>query len=427
MKTVCFVISPIGLPDSDVRRNADDLLEFIIKPALEIFDIQVVRGDHRSEPSQIDVDVIQMVQDAQLCICDVTGLNPNVMYELGRRDETMKDVIVMKRLGEKLPVDLGSRRCIEYDLSTPRSAKEAQEQIRSFVEPMVQRGFDSSGRAATLRDIVTVLDRMERKMDALRSDMKNKAAAVSSGAFGSAGVEGLGGLTPEQAFEKARQTKDLVLMEVALNHLQRSTDHYRFLDRYVEVAASMGLESAGRYLIQCFREFMDAGRPVVQRYDYIAYLVSYAIKTDREPEIVDMVEMEVESILNSEEIDDKMKACMFNQLNRVYWGVYLCTKDEAYKLKTFTALSLAVEYDPDEPLYYYNTAVVQESCDFDASLTAIEHCISMRPENGEVDVDYLEKAYKLFKRADDPRSFDVLERIRAVNPDLADYLANYAT
>ena len=427
MKTVCFVISPIGLPDSDVRRNADDLLEFIIKPALEIFDIQVVRGDQRSEASQIDVDVIQMVQDAQLCICDVTGLNPNVMYELGRRDETMKDVIVMKRLGEKLPVDLGSRRCIEYDLSTPRSAKEAQEQIRSFVEPMVQRGFDSSGRAATLRDIVTVLDRMERKMDALRSDMKNKAAAVSSGAFGSAGTKGLGGLTPEKAFEKARQTNDLALMEAALAGLQKTTEHFRFLDRYVEVAAARGSDLAGNYLIACFDEFMDSDRPFKEKYDYIAYLITYAGKKDRETEIVDKIEATADDLFRCDDISDSVRASIYNQLNRLYWGVYINTHDEAYRLKTLSALSLAVEYDPGEPAYYFNIAVVQENDDFDAAVSAIERCIALEQNADQVDIDHLEKAYKLFQRAGDPRSFDVLERIRAVNPDLADYLANYAT
>ena len=428
LKPICFVISPIGLPGSEVRQNADDLLDFIIKPALEIFDFQVVRGDHRSEPNQIDVDVIQMVQDAQLCICDVTGLNPNVMYELGRRDETMKDVIVMKKIGEHLPIDLGSRRCIEYDLSTPRSAKEAQEQIRSFVEPMIQRGFDSSGRAATLRDIVSVLDRMERKVDSMRKDLKNAGGAVSGGAFGSSSSEGLGGLSPLQAFRKARQTNDLALIEVALANLQKSTEHFRFLDQYVEVAASMGSNAAGNYLIECFREFMDSDRPFREKYDYIAYLITYAGKTDREPEIVQMVEDAANGLLSVEDMEDseKWKACLYNQLNRLYWGVFLNTAQEEYRLKTLSALSLAVEYDPNEPAYYFNIAVVQENYDFDAALDAIEHCLTLEDAAGQSDLDHLEKAYKLYKRADDPRSFDMLERIRAVNPDLADYLANYA-
>ena len=426
MKPVCFVISPIGLPGSEIRQNADDLLDFVIKPALEIFDIDVVRGDHRSEPNQIDVDVIQMVQEAQLCICDVTGQNPNVMYELGRRDETMKDLIVMKKIGAELPIDLGSRRCIEYDLSTPRSAKEAQEQIRSFVEPMIQRGFDSSGRAATLRDIVSVLDRMERKVDSMRKEMKAGGAAVSAGAFGRGGTEGLGGLSPLQAFSKARQTNDLALMEVALSNLEKSTEHFRFLDQFVEIAASMGSDAAGDYLIKCFREFMDSDRPFKEKYDYIAYLITYAGKKDRELEIVQMVEEAANTLLNHPDITDFMRAHIFNQLNRLYYGSYYNTRNEEYRLKTLSALALAVEYNPNEPTYYYNIAVAQSDHDFAAAVDAIEHCIALEEASGNWDLDHLEKAYKLFKKADDPRSFDMLEHIRALNPDLADYLANYA-
>ena len=30
----CFVISPIGPPDSEIREHADDVFEYIIKPAM---------------------------------------------------------------------------------------------------------------------------------------------------------------------------------------------------------------------------------------------------------------------------------------------------------------------------------------------------------------------------------------------------------
>ena len=46
-KYTCFVISPIGQMGTQIRQDADDLLELIIEPALEIYDFKVIRGDHR--------------------------------------------------------------------------------------------------------------------------------------------------------------------------------------------------------------------------------------------------------------------------------------------------------------------------------------------------------------------------------------------
>ena len=57
-KPVCFIISPIGESGSEIRRNADDLRDLIIKPVMELYGFDVVRGDHRSEAGQIDIDLI---------------------------------------------------------------------------------------------------------------------------------------------------------------------------------------------------------------------------------------------------------------------------------------------------------------------------------------------------------------------------------
>ena len=73
---VCFIISPIGESGSETRRNADDLRDLLIKPVLEPLGFEVVRGDHRSDAGQIDIDVIRAVQEADLCIADISLPNP---------------------------------------------------------------------------------------------------------------------------------------------------------------------------------------------------------------------------------------------------------------------------------------------------------------------------------------------------------------
>ena len=47
----CFVISPIGAEGTEVYEEYKDLLELIIIPALEIYNIQVKRGDHLTKRS----------------------------------------------------------------------------------------------------------------------------------------------------------------------------------------------------------------------------------------------------------------------------------------------------------------------------------------------------------------------------------------
>jgi len=42
----CFVISPIGQSGSEVREHADDVFDFIIKPAMAEVGIAVYRADH---------------------------------------------------------------------------------------------------------------------------------------------------------------------------------------------------------------------------------------------------------------------------------------------------------------------------------------------------------------------------------------------
>jgi hypothetical protein len=88
----CFVISPIGDRDADAsspeRRIYEDalqVLEEVIQPACAGFGIPVVRADRISRPGEITEQIYRHLRDAHLVIADLTGANPNVMYELGLR------------------------------------------------------------------------------------------------------------------------------------------------------------------------------------------------------------------------------------------------------------------------------------------------------------------------------------------------------
>ena len=132
MSKVCFIISPLGPPDTEIRMHSDFMLE-LVTPVLEKFDYQVVRADKISSVTVITTDIIQLLVDADLVIADITGRNPNVLYELGVRHSTGKPFIQVAREGESLPFDIAGIRTIYADLASPRTARAFVETISKFI------------------------------------------------------------------------------------------------------------------------------------------------------------------------------------------------------------------------------------------------------------------------------------------------------
>lgn len=139
-KQTCFVISPIGQEGTEIFEQYKDLFDLLIVPALEIFNIDVCRGDHMVNDALIDESVIRHVKEADICICDISEPNPNVYYELGRRDETERPILLLKRKDSaKSPVDIASRRYFEYNWNDPRTIRSAQNYIRAFVKSVLEK------------------------------------------------------------------------------------------------------------------------------------------------------------------------------------------------------------------------------------------------------------------------------------------------
>ena len=132
----CFVIAPIGEPESDTRRRSDQILRYIIRPAVEECGYIATRADEIDEPGIITNQVIQRVVDGDLVVADLTGLNPNVFYELAIRHAIRKPFIQVVNEGESIPFDVSVTRTIfvnHQDLDNVARAKSAiVDQIRSL-------------------------------------------------------------------------------------------------------------------------------------------------------------------------------------------------------------------------------------------------------------------------------------------------------
>lgn len=136
----CFVISPIGQPGSDIRENADAVLDYIIDPALKELDIQAVRADKLSDPGLITDQMLAAILNYDLCIADLSGHNPNVFYELAIAQAAERPVVLLKLAGESIPFDVKDYRLIEYDLK-PKSIRTdkwipiLKSQVSSVLDP----------------------------------------------------------------------------------------------------------------------------------------------------------------------------------------------------------------------------------------------------------------------------------------------------
>jgi O-acetyl-ADP-ribose deacetylase (regulator of RNase III) len=134
----CFVISPIGAPDSDIRKHADRVFEHIIEPAMSAYGISPVRSDQISAPGPISEQMFRGILTADLCVVVLTGGNPNVYYELAVAQCAGRPVILLVKEGDTLPFDVKDLRVVPYDLTDPDrvvdrvDAKKIQDYIASI-------------------------------------------------------------------------------------------------------------------------------------------------------------------------------------------------------------------------------------------------------------------------------------------------------
>ncbi|MCG7520098.1 hypothetical protein [Ruegeria sp. Ofav3-42] len=174
--TECFFVTPIGAAGSKERNRADSVLNYVLRPISKGF-LNIVRADEVDEPGTITTDIVQRLYNNPLVIADLTGQNPNVMYEVGLRHCFNLPIVHIAQDGEKPPFDLAAERIIFFDINDLASVDEGKKRILSackaaldakpFKSPVVRAleketlfaGISENRKKIEITDRLEILDR----------------------------------------------------------------------------------------------------------------------------------------------------------------------------------------------------------------------------------------------------------------------------
>lgn len=134
----CFVITPIGEKGSEIRKRTDELLNSIIRPTLEENGFEPVVPHEMDETGSITNQIIQHIVNDEMVVANLTGLNPNVMYELAIRHCFAKPVVCVLEIGTKLPFDISADRAVYYENSIG-GAIELKQNLRKALDAAISQ------------------------------------------------------------------------------------------------------------------------------------------------------------------------------------------------------------------------------------------------------------------------------------------------
>ena len=109
----------------------------IFKPALEAVGYIVTRADDLFTPRPIMLDIQDSILAADLILCEMSGRNPNVFYELGLAHAIGKPAILISRKKDDIPFDLRHVRVILYDPTEAGWESKLQEEIGLAAQAVV--------------------------------------------------------------------------------------------------------------------------------------------------------------------------------------------------------------------------------------------------------------------------------------------------
>lgn len=146
---VCFYITPIGHPESEQRKHSDLFLGSIVEPAIQQFDLDIVRADKIEKPGIITRHIIEYIIKSKLVIVDLSYHNPNVFYELAIRHMMRRPIVQIIRKADNIPFDINQMRTIIIDTTDIYTLVPRIQIYQAEISSQIRRAMEDSDAVET--------------------------------------------------------------------------------------------------------------------------------------------------------------------------------------------------------------------------------------------------------------------------------------
>lgn len=244
---MCFVISEFG-SDEKTRIERKQMLKHLVRKVCEPMGYTVQRADDIDDLGQITHQIIERLLDDDLVVADLTGLNPNVFYELAVRHAARKPVITLMTHGQPIPFDVKDVRTVFYDLHDPDRLEAAQDDLRQKVEGIEQSPVDVRNPITVARNVTLLQQSDDPKVQAagavleaiadLRDEMRKMSinAAPSAAATEMATTRLLGAIR-NRAVPPEFTARDLASdLSISPAAMQESLDRMVYIGNIIKTA-----------------------------------------------------------------------------------------------------------------------------------------------------------------------------------------------
>jgi transcription termination factor NusB len=138
----CFYITPIGEKSSVQYSKLEGLKENVLKPVLKSIGYELEVAHTIDSPGSINDQIFERIVNSELVIVNLTGLNPNVMYELAVRHSFGKPCVMICESDTKLPFDLLEDRTIFFE-DTIKGSGELKVDLENKIKSALENGNDN--------------------------------------------------------------------------------------------------------------------------------------------------------------------------------------------------------------------------------------------------------------------------------------------
>lgn len=141
----CFVIMPFTDPPGYSDGHFREVYEYIIEPVISSLKFKSIRLDNINSTNNIHVSLLQHLYISPIAVCDISSLNPNVLFELGFRQALNRPTVIIKDEDTKNIFDLSSISYIEYKKNLSiSSVQKFKNQLSERIENTIRNPLDSS-------------------------------------------------------------------------------------------------------------------------------------------------------------------------------------------------------------------------------------------------------------------------------------------